>query len=127
MTAKKAPHPDGALFDILVAAFERQLSQEEAEAILAECGGDVRRASERCRELVRDYMRFILVEDTTHESDLVRSFEGQFLHEDAEAISAGFGGDVRRASKLHRGLTEGDVSVMTVEELIKAGKDGHDD
>ena len=42
---------------------------------------------------------------------------------DSAPISAGFGGDVWRASKLYRELTEGYVSFLTVEELIKAGKD----
>ena len=44
-----------------------------------------------------------------------------FTQEEAKAISAGFGGDVRRASKLYRELTDDYVSHMTVEELIKAG------
>ncbi len=46
-----------------------------------------------------------------------------FSHEEAEAVVAGFGGDVQRASKLYRELTEDYVSHMSVEDLIKAGKD----
>jgi hypothetical protein len=55
-------------------------------------------------------------------SDLVSAFERQFSQEEAEAISAGFDGDVKRAAKLYRELTEYYVSHMTVEDLIKAGK-----
>lgn len=55
-------------------------------------------------------------------SNLVEAFERQFSQEEAEAISAGFDGDVKRASKLYRELTEDYVSSMSVEDLIKAGK-----
>ena len=56
-------------------------------------------------------------------SDLVEAFERQFSQEEAEAISAGFDGDVKRASKLYRELTHDYAGSMTVEDLIKAGKE----
>ena len=55
-------------------------------------------------------------------SELVEAFGREFSQEEAEQILEGFRGDVRRASKLYKQLTEGYVSTMTVEELIKAGK-----
>jgi hypothetical protein len=55
-------------------------------------------------------------------SALVEAFERQFSQEEAEQISEGFGGDVRRASRLYKDLTEDYVSHMTVEALIEAGK-----
>jgi hypothetical protein len=55
-------------------------------------------------------------------SELVALFERQFSQEEAEAISAGFDGDVKRASSLHRELTHEYAGFMTVEDLIKAGK-----
>jgi hypothetical protein len=55
-------------------------------------------------------------------SELVEAFGREFSQEEAEQILEGFRGDVRRASKLYKHLTEGYVSFMTVEELIKAGK-----
>ena len=56
-------------------------------------------------------------------SNLVEAFERQFSQEEAEAISAGFDGDVKRAASLYRELTEDYVSSMSVEDLIKAGKE----
>ena len=55
-------------------------------------------------------------------TDLQEQFGCAFTHEDAEAVVAGFDGDVGRASRLYRELTEGYVSFMTVEALIEAGK-----
>jgi hypothetical protein len=70
MTDKKERHPDEALFDIdiepvsdLVSAFERQFSQEEAEAVVAGFDGDVKRAAKLYRELTHDYAGFMTVED----------------------------------------------------------------
>jgi hypothetical protein len=54
-------------------------------------------------------------------SAVVEAFERQFSQEEAEQISEGFDGDVRRASRLYKELTEGYVSTMTVDDLIKAG------
>ena len=59
-------------------------------------------------------------EDTL--SDLQEQFGGAFSHEEAEAVVAGFGGNVSRASKLYRELTEDYVSFMSVEALVEAGK-----
>ena len=56
-------------------------------------------------------------------TDLQEQFCGAFSHEEAEAVVAGFDGDLARASTLYKNLTEGYVSFMTVEDLIKAGKD----
>jgi hypothetical protein len=61
-------------------------------------------------------------EDPKAVSELVEAFERQFSQEEAEAISAGFDGDVKRASKLYRELTHEYAGFMTVEELIEAGK-----
>jgi hypothetical protein len=55
-------------------------------------------------------------------TDLQEQFGGAFSHEEAEAAVAGFDGDVKRAAKLYRKLTEDYASHMTVEDLIKAGK-----
>jgi hypothetical protein len=55
-------------------------------------------------------------------TDLQEQFGGAFSHEAAEAVVAGFDGDVKRASKLYRELTEDYAGSMTVDELIKAGK-----
>ena len=60
--------------------------------------------------------------DLTPKSDLEEQFGCAFTHEEAEAVVAGFNGDVGRASRLYRELTEGYVSFMTVEALIEAGK-----
>ena len=57
---------------------------------------------------------------------LVEAFERQFLQEEAEQISEGFGGDVGRASRLYKRLTDGYVSHMSVDDLIKAGARGAD-
>ena len=48
---------------------------------------------------------------------------GHFSQDEAEAVVAGFGGDVRRASQLYRELTHDYAGFMTVEDIIKAGKD----
>jgi hypothetical protein len=56
-------------------------------------------------------------------SELVEAFERQFSQEEAEAVVAGFDGDVSRAASLYKRLTDGYVSHMTVEDLIKAGKE----
>ena len=56
-------------------------------------------------------------------SELVEAFERQFSQEEAEQILEGFRGDIKRASRLYRDLTEGYAGFMTVEDLIKAGKD----
>jgi len=61
-------------------------------------------------------------EDPKPVSDLVEAFERQFSQEEAEAVVAGFDGDVSRAARLYKRLTDGYVSFMTVEELINAGK-----
>ncbi|MDG1409099.1 MAG: hypothetical protein P8Q50_15165 [Octadecabacter sp.] len=50
-------------------------------------------------------------------------FGGAFSQEEAEAVVAGFNGDVSRAASLYKNLTDGYVSHMTVEALIKAGKE----
>ena len=55
-------------------------------------------------------------------TDLEEQFGGAFSQEEAEAVVAGFDGDVKRAASLYRELTEDYVSHMTVEALIKAGK-----
>ena len=60
------------------------------------------------------------------DSDVIRDwlkgqFGGAFSYEEAKAVVAGFDGDVERASKLYRELTEDYVSTMTVEDIIKAG------
>ena len=54
-------------------------------------------------------------------TDLQEQFGCAFSQEEAEAVVAGFDGDVKRASKLYRELTEDYVSSMSVEDLIKAG------
>ena len=56
-------------------------------------------------------------------TDLQEQFGGAFSQEEAEAVVAGFDGDVSRAAQLYRELTEDYVSHMTVEDLIKAGKE----
>jgi hypothetical protein len=56
-------------------------------------------------------------------SELVEAFERQFSQEEAEAVVAGFDGDVSRAASLYKRLTDGYAGSMTVEALIKAGKD----
>jgi hypothetical protein len=56
-------------------------------------------------------------------TDLQEQFGGAFTHEEAEAVVAGFDGDVQRASELYRELTEDYAGSMTVEDLIKAGKE----
>ena len=56
-------------------------------------------------------------------TDLQEQFGGAFTQEEAEAISAGFDGDVKRASSLYKDLTDGYAGFMTVEELIKAGQE----
>ena len=56
-------------------------------------------------------------------SELVEEFGRQFSQEEAEQILEGFRGDIKRASRLYRDLTEGYAGFMTVEDLIKAGKD----
>ena len=55
-------------------------------------------------------------------TDLQEQFGGAFTQEEAEAVVVGFDGDVSRAASLYKDLTDGYVSFMTVEELIKAGK-----
>ena len=55
-------------------------------------------------------------------TDLQEQFGGAFTQEEAEAISAGFDGDVQRASSLYKDVTDSYVTTMTVEDLIKAGK-----
>ena len=55
-------------------------------------------------------------------SELVEAFERQFSQEEAEQILEGFRGDVRRASSLYKVLTDGYAGSMSVEDLIKAGK-----
>ena len=55
-------------------------------------------------------------------TDLQEQFGCAFSQEEAEAVVAGFDGDVKRASKLYRELTEDYVSSMSVDDLIKAGK-----
>ena len=56
-------------------------------------------------------------------TDLQEQFGGAFTQEEAEAVVAGFDGDVSRAARLYKRLTDGYVSFMTVEDLIKAGKE----
>jgi hypothetical protein len=56
-------------------------------------------------------------------TDLQEQFGGAFSQEEAEAVVAGFDGDVKRASSLYKNLTDGYVSYMTVEDFIKAGKE----
>ena len=48
-------------------------------------------------------------------SELVEAFERQFSQEEAEQILEGFRGDIKRASRLYRDLTEGYAGFMTVE------------
>jgi hypothetical protein len=55
-------------------------------------------------------------------TDLQEQFGGAFTQEEAEAVVAGFDGDVSRAASLYKDLTDGYVSFMTVEDLIKAGQ-----
>ena len=56
-------------------------------------------------------------------TDLQEQFGGAFSHEEALAVVAGFDGDVNRAASLYRDLTEDYVRSMTVDDLIKAGKE----
>lgn len=56
-------------------------------------------------------------------TELQEQFGGAFSQEESEAVVSGFGGDVIRAASLYKNLTDGYVSFMTVEELIKAGKE----
>ena len=56
-------------------------------------------------------------------TDLQEQFGGAFSHEEAEAVVAGFDGDVKRAASLYKDLTDGYASHMAVEALIKAGKE----
>ena len=55
-------------------------------------------------------------------TELQEQFGGAFSHEEAEAVVDGFDGDVQRARLLYWTLTEGYVSYLTVEDIIKAGK-----
>ena len=73
------------------------------------------------------YFETLYEMDLTPVSELVEAFERQFSQDEAEAVVAGFGGDVRRASQLYRELTHDYAGSMTVEDIINAGKDGHDD
>lgn len=88
----------------------------DAVAVLAAHTAELRYKSERHP----DEALFEIDEEPV--SELVEAFERQFSQEEAEAVVAGFDGDVKRASHLYKHLTEGYVSSMTVEDLIKAGK-----
>ena len=105
-------------------------NKEQVEAWVEEFG--VKRIAEiasghaRVKEGVKNkdpYFEDLYEMDLTPQSHLEMLFEGQFSQEEAEAISAGFDGDVRRASSLYKVLTDGYAGSMTVEDLIKAGKE----
>ncbi|MDC1231491.1 hypothetical protein N8Z54_05080 [Octadecabacter sp.] len=113
--------------EYLVEVFSNGYTKEQVEGFVESLG------LEGCREMVAAHaeLRYNGIEFSDEElldidiepvSDLVSAFERQFSQEEAEQILEGFDGDVERASKLYKRLTDGYVSTMTVEELIKAGK-----
>ena len=117
-------------FEDLVEAFSDKYDREQVEAWVEEFGfGEIEELAEahlHTKERVKakdPYFLELYKEDIKPMSFLVKQFEGQFSQEEAEAISAGFDGDVKRASSLYEHLTDGYASHMTVEDLIKAGKE----
>jgi hypothetical protein len=72
---------------------------------------------------------FEVDEDTTAETErpenhimIVDMFGGAYTEQEAISIALGVGGDMARAEKLYKNLTDGYVSHITAENLIKAGK-----
>ena len=141
MNETAPPRPTPMTLEYLVEVFSNGYTKEQVEGFVESLG------LEGCREMVAAHaeLRYNGIEFSEEErleierephpdealfdidaepvSDLVEAFERQFSQEEAEAISAGFDGDVKRASGLYKNLTDGYVSHMTVEDLIKAGKE----
>ena len=128
MTETAPPVPAPMTLEYLVEVFSNSYTKEQVEGFVESLG------LEGCSEMVAAHaeLRYkserhpdeaLFDIDIEPVSDLVSAFERQFSQEEAEAISAGFDGDVKRASKLYRELTHDYAGFMTVEDLIKAGKD----
>lgn len=111
-TAPTVPTP--MTLEYLVEIFSNQYSKEQVEGFVESLG------LEGCGQMAEAHaeLRYNGIEF----SELEEQFGCAFTQEEAEAVVAGFGGDVSRASKLYRELTEDYVSTMTVEALIEAGK-----
>ena len=65
-----------------------------------------------------DEALFDIGSDLTH---LQEQFGGAFSQEEAEAVVAGFDGNVSRAASLYKNLTDGYVSHLTSEPLTNCG------
>ena len=127
MTETAPPVPTPMTLEYLVKVFSNGYTKEQVEGFverlgLEECAqmAEVHAELRYKREPHPDEALFQVDEDPV--SELVGAFERQFSQEEAEAISAGFDGDVDRAANLYKDLTDGYASHMTVEDLIKAGK-----
>ena len=127
MTEIAPPVPTPMTLEYLVEVFSDQYTKEQVEGFverlgLEECAqmAEVHAELRNKSEPHPDEALFQVDEEPV--SNLVEAFERQFSQEEAEAISAGFDGDVKRAASLYRELTEDYASHMTVEDIIKAGK-----
>ena len=105
----------------LVEGFAPAHTQEQVERFVKALG------IEGCRDMLEAHLALANHRerhpDEEPVSELVEEFGCQFSQEEAEKILEGFRGDVKRASRLYRDLTEGYAGFMTVEDLIRAGKD----
>tara|TARA_B100000767_G_scaffold269865_1_gene292463 strand:+ start:922 stop:1308 length:387 start_codon:yes stop_codon:yes gene_type:complete len=128
MTEIAPPVPTPMTLEYLVEVFSDQYTKEQVEGFverlgLEECAqmAEVHAELRNKSEPHPDEALFQVDEEPV--SNLVEAFERQFSHEEAEEVVAGFDGDVIRARNLYRELTEDYASTMTVEDIIKAGKD----
>ena len=128
MAETAPPIPTPMTLEYLVEVFSNSYTKEQVEGFveslgLEGCGRMVAANAELRykRERHPDEALFDIDEEPV--SELVEAFARQFSQEEAEQILEGFGGDVRRASKLYRELTHDYAGFMTVEDLIKAGKE----
>jgi hypothetical protein len=142
MTETAPPVPTPMTLEYLVEVFSNGYTKEQVEGFVESLG------LEGCGEMVAAHaeLRYNGIEFSEEErleierephpddaeleidSEVIRGwlkeqFGGAFTHEEAEAVVAGFDGDVKRASSLYKNLTDGYVSYMTVEDFIKAGKE----
>lgn len=127
MTDTAPPVPNPMTVEYCVEVLSEGYFREQVESWVKEQGLDkvavlaVHTAEMRYkRERHPDEALFEIDSDFT---DLQEQFGCAFSQEDAEAVVAGFDGDVKRASHLYKHLTEGYVSSMSVEDIIKAGKE----
>jgi hypothetical protein len=139
MTETAPPVPTPMTLEYLVEVFSNAYTKEQVEGFVESLG------LEGCGEMVAAHaeLRYNGIEFSEEErleiererhpdealfdigsdlTDLQEWFGGAFSQEEAEAVVAGFDGDVSRAASLYKRLTDGYAGSMTVEELIKAGK-----